>query len=87
MERDIRVKVSKRNINEVILAEDVYGLATIETDPETGEKTLIVHENRPNSWTNWARSVNTTPPRPGKVLRFDSMAAVVQALHGVLQDE
>lgn len=41
--------------------------------------TLIVHENRPNSWMNWARSVNTTPPRPGKVLRFDSMAAVVQA--------
>lgn len=41
--------------------------------------TLIVHENRPNSWANWARAVNTTPPRPGKVLRFDSMAAVVQA--------
>lgn len=41
--------------------------------------TLIVHENRPNSWTNWARAVNTTPPRPAKVLRFDSMAAVVQA--------
>lgn len=41
--------------------------------------TLIVHENRPNSWTNWARAVNTAPPRPAKVLRFDSMAAVVQA--------
>jgi LysR family glycine cleavage system transcriptional activator len=41
--------------------------------------TLIVHENRPNSWINWARAVNTTPPRAGKVLRFDSMAAVVQA--------
>lgn len=41
--------------------------------------TLIVHENRPNSWVNWARAVNTTPPRPGKVLRCDSMAAVVQA--------
>lgn len=41
--------------------------------------TLIVHESRPNSWANWARAVNTTPPRPGKVLRFDSMAAVVQA--------
>ncbi len=41
--------------------------------------TLIVHENRPHSWVNWARAVNTTPPRPGKVLRFDSMAAVVQA--------
>lgn len=41
--------------------------------------TLIVHENRPNSWENWARAVNTTPPRPRKVLRFDSMSAVVQA--------
>ena len=41
--------------------------------------TLIVHENRPNSWVNWARAVNTAPPRPKKVLRFDSMAAVVQA--------
>ena len=41
--------------------------------------TLIVHENRPDSWINWARAVNTTPPRPAKVLRFDSMAAVVQA--------
>lgn len=40
--------------------------------------TLIVHESRPNSWTNWARAVNTTPPRAGKVLRFDSMSAVVQ---------
>lgn len=41
--------------------------------------TLIVHENRPDSWVNWARAVNTTPPRAGKVLRCDSMAAVVQA--------
>ena len=41
--------------------------------------TLIVHENRPNSWINWARAVNTTPPRAGKTLRFDSMSAVVQA--------
>jgi LysR family glycine cleavage system transcriptional activator len=41
--------------------------------------TLIVHENRPNSWVNWAKAVNTTPPRAGKVLRFDSMSAVVQA--------
>ena len=40
--------------------------------------TLIVHESRPNSWMHWARAVNTAPPRPGKVLRFDSMSAVVQ---------
>ena len=41
--------------------------------------TLIVHENRPNAWVNWARAVNTAPPRAGKILRFDSMATVVQA--------
>ena len=49
-------------------------------------RTLIVHENRPNSWVNWAKALDIPPPRPGKVLRFDSMAAVVQAAaegHGV----
>ncbi len=49
-------------------------------------RTLIVHENRPRSWENWAKSLDIPPPRPGKVYRFDSMAAVVQAAaqgHGV----
>jgi len=49
-------------------------------------RTLIVHENRPRSWENWARVLDIPPPRPGKVYRFDSMAAVVQAAaqgHGV----
>lgn len=49
-------------------------------------RTLIVHENRPRSWENWAKALDVPPPQPGKVYRFDSMAAVVQAAeqgHGV----
>jgi LysR family glycine cleavage system transcriptional activator len=49
-------------------------------------RTLIVHENRPQSWENWAKALNIRPPKPGKVYRFDSMTAVVQAAvqgHGV----
>jgi LysR family glycine cleavage system transcriptional activator len=49
-------------------------------------RTLIVHENRPQSWENWAKALKIRPPNPGKVYRFDSMAAVVQAAvegHGV----
>jgi DNA-binding transcriptional LysR family regulator len=42
-------------------------------------QTLIVHENRPHSWVNWARAMAIAPPRAKKVFRFDSMAAVVQA--------
>lgn len=53
---------------------------------ELDGRTLIVHENRPRSWENWARALGIAPPKPGKVYRFDSMAAVVQAAaqgHGV----
>lgn len=42
-------------------------------------QTLIVHENRPYSWVNWAKELDVRPPRAGKIFRFDSMAAVVQA--------
>jgi DNA-binding transcriptional LysR family regulator len=42
-------------------------------------QTLIVHENRPHSWVNWARELDIRPPRAGKIFRFDSMSAVVQA--------
>jgi len=49
-------------------------------------RTLIVHENRPRSWDNWAKALKIPSPKPGKVFRFDSMSAVVQAAvegHGV----
>ncbi len=42
-------------------------------------KTLIVHENRPHSWENWARALGVAPPRAGKIIRFDSMSSLVQA--------
>lgn len=42
-------------------------------------QTLIVHENRPRSWENWAAAVGVRPPRARKVIRFDSMSSLVQA--------
>jgi LysR family glycine cleavage system transcriptional activator len=42
-------------------------------------QTLLVHENRPHAWENWARALDTPSPRPANVIRFDSMSAVVQA--------
>jgi DNA-binding transcriptional LysR family regulator len=42
-------------------------------------QTLIVHENRPHAWTNWAKALDIEAPTAGKVLRFDSMSTVVQA--------
>jgi LysR family transcriptional regulator, glycine cleavage system transcriptional activator len=41
--------------------------------------TLIVHENRPRAWENWAEAVGVRPPRAGKIIRFDSMSSLVQA--------
>ena len=42
-------------------------------------QTLIVHENRPHTWSNWAKALDIEAPTAGKVLRFDSMSTVVQA--------
>jgi DNA-binding transcriptional LysR family regulator len=42
-------------------------------------QTLIVHENRPNAWDNWARALDVPAPRAGKIIRFDSMSSLVQA--------
>lgn len=42
-------------------------------------QTLIVHENRPNAWTNWAMEIDLPEPSAGNILRFDSMSSVVQA--------
>lgn len=42
-------------------------------------QTLIMHENRPNLWSNWARALAIPVPTAGKILRFDSKTAVVQA--------
>jgi LysR family glycine cleavage system transcriptional activator len=53
--------------------------ARIRSIKDLDGQTLIVHENRPHSWVNWAQAQEVRPPRAGKILRFDSMAAVVQA--------
>lgn len=42
-------------------------------------RTLIVHENRPNAWSNWAMEIDFPEPSAGNILRFDSMSSVVQA--------
>lgn len=43
-------------------------------------KTLIVHENRPDGWADWANDIGIETPTAGKILRFDSMTSVMQAL-------
>ncbi|NNJ72218.1 MAG: LysR family transcriptional regulator [Enterobacterales bacterium] len=43
-------------------------------------QTLIVHENRPEGWSNWAKAVGIPQPKAGKVLRFDSMSSIMQAV-------
>lgn len=42
-------------------------------------KTLIVHENRPNAWSNWAKALDIPSPQAGSILRFDSMSSVAQS--------
>lgn len=42
-------------------------------------QTLIVHENRPHAWENWARALQIPAPRAANIIRFDSMSSVVQA--------
>ena len=43
-------------------------------------QTLIVHENRPEGWSKWAMSLGIPQPRAGKILRFDSMSSIMQAV-------
>lgn len=40
---------------------------------------IIVHETRPDAWTNWASQAGIALPEGKKVVRFDSMIAVVRA--------
>lgn len=42
-------------------------------------QTLIVHESRPNAWSNWAKHIGRPAPKAGNILRFDSKTAVIQA--------
>lgn len=44
-----------------------------------GEFPLIVHDKRPQAWSQWARSFGMTLPRDSTTVRLDSMIAVVRA--------
>jgi LysR family glycine cleavage system transcriptional activator len=40
---------------------------------------MIVHETRPKAWSQWAEAANIQLPDKSKVIRLDSMIAVVRA--------
>ncbi len=40
---------------------------------------MIVHESRPKAWAEWATASGITLPDNGKIIRLDSMIAVVRA--------
>jgi LysR family glycine cleavage system transcriptional activator len=42
-------------------------------------QTLIVHEGRPNAWSNWAKFIGAPAPTASNILRFDSKTSVIQA--------
>ena len=42
-------------------------------------KVLIVHEGRVDAWEQWAEALGIAQPKPRKLIRFDSMSAVVRA--------
>jgi len=42
-------------------------------------QTLIVHDSRPDEWSHWAKALGIAAPRPGKLLRFDTMSSVARA--------
>lgn len=42
-------------------------------------QTLIVHEQRRDGWDRWADALGIPPPKPKKLIRFDSMSAVARA--------
>ena len=40
---------------------------------------MIVHESRPKAWAQWATDAGVTLPKESKIIRLDSMIAVVRA--------
>lgn len=51
----------------------------VRTFEELDGQLLIAHENRPDAWDDFARSLGARPPRARNILRFDSMSDVVRA--------
>ena len=44
------------------------------------EQTLIVHENRADAWQEWSRAAKTKKIKPAKMIRFDTMSSVMDAV-------
>ena len=44
-----------------------------------GDFPLLVHDTYPNAWKQWSRAAGIALPADGKVIRLDSMIAVVRA--------
>jgi LysR family glycine cleavage system transcriptional activator len=42
-------------------------------------KTLLVHEERRDAWERWTQGLGIAPTRPNRVVRLDTMSAVVLA--------
>jgi len=51
----------------------------LETPADLNGQTLIVHDGRPDAWSRWAAALGVPEPRPAKLIRCDSMSAVVRA--------
>lgn len=51
----------------------------IRTYDDLDGKTLLVHDRLPNAWVAWAKAVGAKPPTPKRLLRSDSMSAIVRA--------
>ena len=52
---------------------------TVKKKTISSEFPMIVHEPRPKAWAEWAASAGITLPKNNKIIRLDSMIAVVRA--------
>jgi len=52
---------------------------TVKNKKIVSEFPIIVHESRPNAWAEWAKASGVQIPDNTKVIRLDSMIAVVRA--------
>src|SRR5271170_4814744 len=51
----------------------------IDSYADLNGKTLLVHEERRDAWERWALGLNIPPIKPNRLVRLDTMSAVVRA--------
>jgi LysR family glycine cleavage system transcriptional activator len=51
----------------------------VESIADLARGTLLVHEDRRDAWDRWAASLGLDPPNPHRLVRLDTMSAVVRA--------